>query len=172
MSPLLTAVELCIHQKLDTPALVLMYSSIDIAAWVHSDRRYTNQTEFKEWVNKYLLAANPLPCSAEDLYSARCGLLHNLSSDSQMTDRQRARPIWYAWKPAPLAPLQKLAAFPNAPNPIAMYGDDLFEAICLGLSGLEKELNRADPGNSGHVSWQTQALSKAGLILEYAPHKT
>ncbi len=167
--PLLEATELCISKRLYVPALVLTYSGIDAAAWVNSDRASTDRTAFKDWVGRYVLAAKALPCSADDLYSARCGLLHNLSSDSDMTTRGAARVVWYAWKPAPLAPLQKATAFPGAPNPIAMYGDDLFEGFSLGLVALEAELNRSVSGDAKLQAWQAQARTKANLVLGMVP---
>jgi hypothetical protein len=167
--PLLQAVELCIPNRLFTPALVLTYSGIDAAAWVNTNKPSTDRTGFKEWVDRYLLPAEPLPCSADDLYSARCALLHNLSSDSDMTKLGKARVIWYAWKPAPLTPLEKLAALPHAPNPIAMYGDDLVEAFSLGLVALENDLTRDVSGDDKRLAWQTQARNKAGVVLENVP---
>jgi hypothetical protein len=167
--PLLEAVELCLPRKLYTPAAVLTYSGIDAAAWVNSDKPSTDRTAFKQWVADYLLRAKTLPCSADDLYSARCALLHTLSSDSDMTNRGSARVIWYAWKPAPLAPLQKLAAFPTAPNPIALYGDDLVEGFTLGLVALEGELTRDYSGDKNKQAWQAQARKKANLVLESVP---
>jgi hypothetical protein len=86
-----------------------------------------------------------------------------------MISKGKARPIWYAWKPAPLAPLAKVAAFPTAPNPIAMYGDDLVEAFSLGLVALEEELSRDFSGDAKKLSWQAQALNKATLVLETVP---
>jgi hypothetical protein len=163
--PLLEAMELCVLKRLYSPALVLLYSGIDAAAWVSSEKASTDRTAFKEWVNRYLLPTKSLPCAADDLYSARCAVLHNLASDSDMTKRGLARVIWYAWKPAPLAPLQKLATFPNAPNPLALYGDDLIDAFSLGLVALEGGLAQTIPGDAKHVAWQTQAKNKAGLVL-------
>jgi hypothetical protein len=167
--PLLEAVELCVPRRLYTPALILSYSGIDAAAWVNSEKASVDRTAFMDWVRVYLLRAKALPCSAEDLYSARCGLLHNLSSDSNMTKTGAAREIWYAWKPAPLTPLQRVAALPHAPNPVTMYGDDLVEAFALGLVALEGELTRPCPGDASYLAWQTQAKAKAAVVLSNVP---
>jgi hypothetical protein len=167
--PLLEAVELCVPNRLFTPALVLTYCGIDSAAWVNGDKPTVDRNDFMKWVRDYLLPAKSLRCSAEDLYSARCGLLHNLSSDSGMTRSGAAQVIWYAWRPAPLTALQKVAAFPHAPNPIAMYGDDLVEGFSLGLAALEAKLTQAAAGNAALLAWQTQAKEKAGLVLANVP---
>jgi hypothetical protein len=167
--PVLEAVEICFSKWLGVPALVLTYSGIDAAAWVNSDRPSVDRTAFKDFVSRYLLAAKALPCSPDDLYSARCALLHNLASESDMSKRGAARPIWYAFRQAPLEPLQKAAALPQAPNPIAMRADDLVEAFTLALVALEAELTRSAPGDAVFTAWQTQAKNKAAQVFTFLP---
>ena len=69
------AVGLCLEHDLVNPALILIYSSIDAAAWLWSDsEEKSTRKNFEGWVNEFMLPAAGLECTATDLYGARCGL--------------------------------------------------------------------------------------------------
>ena len=103
--------ELCIHAKLISPALVLVYSGIDAAGGLYaSDPAAPVGARFIDWVTRYLLPATPkLEASAQDLYGARCGLLHNFSSESNLSRRGGARQVQYAWGNSSAATLIEMA---------------------------------------------------------------
>lgn len=96
---LLLGAELCIAAKLISPALVLVYSGIDVAGWLYaSDSKAKTRIRFEMWVVRYLLPAGTgLGVSASDLYGARCGLLHNFGAESDLSRRGEVRQIQYAW---------------------------------------------------------------------------
>ena len=79
------------------PALVLLYWAIDGMAWVSvsGDRHDVNSTDFKTWVESYLLPDSHLDCDADDLWAARCGVVHSQIMDSRKAREGRARHIWY-----------------------------------------------------------------------------
>ncbi|MEK7476392.1 MAG: hypothetical protein AAB152_12270 [Candidatus Coatesbacteria bacterium] len=60
-----------------------------------------NHTIFENWVDRYLLPvlkdkpSAPAKLTKEDLWSARCGVLHEHSSRSDKTRRNKAVPIYY-----------------------------------------------------------------------------
>jgi hypothetical protein len=88
-------IEACMEKGLQRPTLVLLYSAIDVAAWLSNDDPNAGVGKrFMGWVDRYLLKAKPLHCTAADLYSARCGLVHTLTSDSDMSDKRKARRVW------------------------------------------------------------------------------
>ncbi len=94
---LLTVAESCVRDKVTTPALVLIYSGIDVAGWLYAgDPRASPKARFTKWVTRYLLPAEALPVSALELYGARCGLLHNFGSESDLSRRGKVRQIQYA----------------------------------------------------------------------------
>jgi hypothetical protein len=76
-------VEVCIEYAIERgmymPALVLLYSAIDAAAWLSCKQDKHTRKEFIEWVDKWVLPLNKLRCTATDLYSARCGILPRIS---------------------------------------------------------------------------------------------
>lgn len=91
-------IETCREQKLHLPTLVLLYSAIDISAWMtNEDPKAGVGKRFMAWVDQYLLKATPMDCTAADLYAARCGIVHTLSPDSDLSDKGKARRICYAW---------------------------------------------------------------------------
>ena len=80
--------------------LILLYTAIDTMAWVGLSEGDVTRTVFKDWVNRYLLPSSSLPCTADDLYSARCGLVHSHTPESSSTGKGTARQIWYYGKGA------------------------------------------------------------------------
>src|SRR2546430_3498723 len=90
-------IEACLQNSLSAPALILLYSGIDTAGWLDSDQQYATRSSFISWVDKYLLRAKKLACTALDLYAARCGLVHIFTPDSHLSARGDARRICYAW---------------------------------------------------------------------------
>src|SRR2546421_12759111 len=84
---LLTAIETCFKGKRILPGLILLYAHIDIVASLNrppSKNEGTRQS-FKDWVNLYLLPDSDLSCSADDLYAARCGLVHSYMAEARLT---------------------------------------------------------------------------------------
>ncbi|MBI5934972.1 MAG: hypothetical protein HY867_14800 [Chloroflexi bacterium] len=81
-----------------TQLLIILYSAIDTMAWVGLPSGDITRKGFKDWVNHYLLPGTPLQCTADDLYSARCGILHSHTSESSDTSKGAARQIWYYGK--------------------------------------------------------------------------
>lgn len=96
---LLTTIETCFKDKKILPGLILLYAHIDIVASLNrppSKDEGTRQ-DFKDWVNQYLLPNSSLSCSADDLYAARCGLVHSYIAEARLTRSGNAKQIFYAW---------------------------------------------------------------------------
>ena len=92
------APSVCLQNEYWLSALKLIYSGIDNLAWlsrVH-DRPNVEKKDFMDFVNKYLLPGSGLRCSSEELYSARCGLLHSNTAESEISRSGRARYLSYA----------------------------------------------------------------------------
>jgi hypothetical protein len=92
---LLESVEDCLAKRRLLPCLILLYSAIDIVSSLESRR--ASKAAFIAWSDKYLLQGSLLLCTASDLYGARCGILHTLSPESDMSRKGTARHIFYAW---------------------------------------------------------------------------
>jgi hypothetical protein len=48
-------------------------------------------------VNTWMLKNGKLKCTAEELYAARCGVLHSLTPYSTLSEKKGVRKIVYAW---------------------------------------------------------------------------
>lgn len=92
-----SGLKLCFNQGLWLPVLVLLYSWIDSMAWLARDVKNKDVTrgDFLDWCEKYLLIPPDPVCSADDLYAARCGILHSGIAESKLMRDGKARPLWY-----------------------------------------------------------------------------
>ena len=131
---ILQAAKWSLSKKLTIPALVLLYSAIDIAAGLASDNPDINGKEhFVKWVNRYIAPRIRLSCSALDLYGARCGLVHTFGAESTLRKKGRAKQIHYAYGESDPAKLRKLAALAQIDFCVVVHTDDLFEAVREGV---------------------------------------
>jgi len=79
------------------PGFLLLYTSIDIIASLTRPKHAeaTNSKFFKDWVNAYMLPGSDLQCDAEAIWGARCGLLHTLTAESDMSRQKGTKMISY-----------------------------------------------------------------------------
>lgn len=76
-------------------ALILLYSGIDILGALDSADGVASRETFLRWADRYMEPAAKLGCSSLELFSARCGLLHNLSPITNLTKAGEAREFIY-----------------------------------------------------------------------------
>ena len=151
MMQLGAGVEACLEKRLIASGLVLLYSAIDIASWVASDNPNASVRDyFTAWVDGYMLPGKPLRCTALELYSARCGLVHTLTPDSRLTQRG-VRRIAYAWGIGTSSDLHKLIAMSGSSDKfVAVHVEELYEAWRFGLLAFTTELQK-DPQKAAAV---------------------
>jgi hypothetical protein len=110
------AAELLIRVRFNTPALILIYSSIDAASWLSAEDPDGHvQTYFVNWVEKYL-PTDRFNCSSLELWAARNGIVHTLSASSRLTRRGKARPIIYVNRGGDREILERLETIRTAKN--------------------------------------------------------
>jgi hypothetical protein len=85
-------------EALESQLLILLYSAVDTLAWLEAPNADVTRKDFIAWADRYLLRQSSLECTAEDLYGARCGLLHTHGPDSGRARSGLARQIWYYTK--------------------------------------------------------------------------
>ncbi|HBO2499972.1 hypothetical protein ACPTJP_12160 [Pseudomonas aeruginosa] len=95
----LHAVAVLFHNDCNLHALALIYSSIDKMAWLYSSDVDHGRREFMQWVDDFMLAGETRPYDSEDLYAARCALLHTGTVESKLYRDGKARRIIYATGP-------------------------------------------------------------------------
>lgn len=139
-------IEACLKKGLVIPALVLLYSAIDITSWLASDDPNGSVRDyFTRWVQNYMLPSSLLECSALEIYSARCGLVHTLTPDSRLSEQGGIRRIAYAWGTVKSSDLQSLIDRTGwADRLVSVKVEEMYEAWRLGLLAFTEELKQ-DP---------------------------
>lgn len=124
------AIQLCFDRKLIAPGLMILYASLDILAGLNrpEEKQESDSEDFKAWVNTYLLPDSCLNVTAEDLWAARCGLLHNYSPRSRPVIRGGAREIYYTWGPGRVEELEA-AIEASRINAVVLHVDDILRAF-------------------------------------------
>lgn len=88
------AISELVRTRHNDSALILIYSFIDRMAWLNVDD-VSNGNDFKNWVNQYLLPQANFLCTADDLWGARCALLHTGTVVSKDSKNGKARKVQY-----------------------------------------------------------------------------
>ncbi|NNP75519.1 hypothetical protein A7P54_03680 [Acinetobacter sp. Ac_3412] len=77
-------------------AIMLLLIFFDQLGWLSSPKDFSDGGDFKKWLNTYMEFSG-LNCSAEDLWVARCGLLHmGLPYNKQFNDNKNYQIAWYS----------------------------------------------------------------------------
>ncbi len=107
INEMLSAIDICLKSEFFIPSLILIYSCIDIMAWLNRKKSHKDvkASDFIRWVEKYLLPDSGLNCKAIDLYAARCSLLHSYTAESKLSRTAESKlsrkgdvnKIFYAW---------------------------------------------------------------------------
>jgi len=120
------------------PTLVLIYASIDILASLirPESQEDVSRSDYTAWVEKYLLRAGSLPCTALEIYAARCALLHTYGAESRLSREGHARQIVYA-RGAYTGPVELET---NKGEVSVVHVGDLFGAFHRGTTGFLAEL--------------------------------
>ena len=154
---------MCLDQKLQHPCLILIYTLIDSLAWASSDKSSgTVRSRFEQWVVAWL--GSSIPCTATELYAARCAVLHTLTSKADLTKSGKAREIAYAWGIAKVSDLQTAITRAGQTNLVAVHIDQLLDAICVAMGRMLEETQR-NPALERHL----QDAAKQHFVTD-GPH--
>lgn len=153
----------CLSEGYTASALALAYSLIDVLAWLGLPDREedVSSDDFIAWANKYVIPFGSFDCTGEDLYGARCGVLHTSTPSARRVRQGRAVPIVYSWgnkRPYPRAKLESYGM-----TWIMLHVDSLCAATERGASVFWEDLER-DPARL------TAANVRADMLLKDAPN--
>ena len=126
------AIKTCIESRIVLPALVLIYTGMDIVASIERKPGEKVGPSFTSWVERFLLKARPLPCTSTELYAARCGILHTLTPESDFSRSGKARPIVYAWGSGTPPDLEEAARRMAISDMVILHIEDLRWAFLEG----------------------------------------
>ena len=159
--------QLCIDQKLQMPSLILIYTLIDTLAWASSDKKGSVRTRFEGWVTTWL--GSRVLCTPTELYAARCGILHTLTSKADLTVREQVREVAYAWGTAKSEDLQTTIDHLEMENVVAVHIGVLFQAVREAMADmLEKaETDTALASNLNEAAASHLMNEEPELVAQY-----
>lgn len=83
MNSVIWTIDECIKERRLFPSLMLIYSSVDILGSLQTQNGYATADSFKNWVTNYLFSNGTFSFDQDDLWGARCGIVHTMRYDSQ-----------------------------------------------------------------------------------------
>ena len=125
----------CQERNLYLPQLILAFTLIDTMAWAASPKsKKAVRANFEKWVTKWVIPHLEESCTATELYAARCGVLHTLSSEADLTKSGEARQVVYTWGTAQVSDLAAVTENLRPGEFVALHVESLFAAICRGMN--------------------------------------
>ncbi len=142
---LLAAIETEFRAKRITSSLILTYTLIDAIGWLSKPNDSdTVKTSFTLWVDTWLtpkFTAKGIDIRSLDLYAARCGILHRISVDSDLTEAQKARRFLYYFGSSDPAILhQTKTSMPKYHDAIILKLETFWECLIEALEDFDIEL--------------------------------
>jgi hypothetical protein len=131
-------------------ALVLLYSAIDTLAWVSRSAGDVTRADFCRWVDVYMQPQSRLGCTAEDLYGARCSILHSSAAESKLSREGRVNELWYVTSPHAVTRLEAYVQKVGAQAKV-VYFSSLVAAFADGIMQFSDDL-AADPSQHAQCS--------------------
>lgn len=130
--------------KIKTPALILLYSGMDIAGWmVTYGQKKSVQDSFTGWVENYISPAKTLGCTSLELFGARCGVVHTFTPESTLYQKGKVRKVVYAWLPSRVETLREATDLGHLSQQyVAIQGDDLVQTYKQGIRGFLGDLSQ------------------------------
>jgi hypothetical protein len=142
MKQLLDAIEDCLAKHRLVPCLTLLYSGIDVVASLERGPAEKTKAAFVRWVDENLLKAQPLPCTALELYAARCGVVHTFTAESDLSRKGSARRVIYAWGSAKTEDLAAAASLLGRTD-VPVHIRELIDGFRAGLANYLEEVARS-----------------------------
>jgi hypothetical protein len=112
-------------------AVILIYAGMDTMAFLDMPEGQTEVRgrDFIRWAGRYVRFPGSVQVTGEELYAARCGMLHTYTAEARATRSGRARRIGYADKMDPPA----YAAPTAAPDIVLVSVPGLRDAFFRGI---------------------------------------
>lgn len=91
------SIKLLLDAKHTLPALVMLYAAIDILGSLlrPESEPDTKGEYFKKWADDYMIGHSQVAFTSEELWGARCGLLHTHTAASNLSRQGKARQLHY-----------------------------------------------------------------------------
>jgi hypothetical protein len=137
VTDVVTCIEYALKAEMFIPAVILIYSAIDAAAWLSCDNDHHTRKDFISWVDAWMMPLGKLQCTATELYSARCGILHTFTSKTSLTKQGAARQICYVNRASTVAEMDGYLRRVNKTGYVSIHLNDLYDSYKLGYKHFE-----------------------------------
>jgi hypothetical protein len=143
---LIKTIESCFKDKELVSGLILYYSIVDIMAWLSRDPHDADATksDFTRWVEEFLLPGSGLKCTSEELYAARCAIIHSYVPEWGPSTVNKSEPnrIYYVWgKPLKETPGDNKNNTSKKSERVVISVDDLVYALKVAIQRFEDSLS-------------------------------
>lgn len=139
-----SALSLLREARLPGPFLTIYFSTIDVYSSIWSDGE-ADGARYKLFCERYICEHLP-ELTSNELWSARCSIVHTASSESRHTKKGVARELMFCW--GPRGNHKSLDEFiMSLPNPRKYVGvsfEQLEEALKRGIASFADDIN-SDP---------------------------
>ncbi|HLD19029.1 MAG TPA: hypothetical protein VJB90_03400 [Candidatus Nanoarchaeia archaeon] len=137
-------IHVCITNNAPTGAILLTYCAMDAMAFLAmpAGQQKSGRSDFKKWVEKYMKTATgqPYQYDKEDLYGARCGIVHTYGAESDLSKENKCKKIVY--KPNCLKHFYEPAKHPElVVLGLNLFVQDFFDAVDNFLADIEEDQN-------------------------------
>jgi len=161
---LIKSIELTLEKGYITPSLILIYSGIDIVTSLNAEAgKDVTRKSFIAWSNKYLIPQLNQSLKGEDLYAARCAVLHTLTSESDMSRKGNAVQIFYTFGNQKKEGLQDVIEMVGMDHKVIKI-EEFFQGFRNGLANFISEVEH-DEG------LQRRIFARAQRVLAYTDLK-
>lgn len=101
VSEIKRGIRLCIDNKCGGSAVILIYSGIDTMAFLGmpSNQVEVTRRDFESWCDKYVRFSGKQQLTGQELYGARCGMLHTYGIESRSSRAGACRKLGYMDRP-------------------------------------------------------------------------
>jgi hypothetical protein len=131
------SIGILLKERRTLPALILLYAAIDsLGSLLRPETKPdTDGTYFKKWADDYVINPSRPKFKSEDLWAARCGLLHQYTPSSKLSREGRAQQLHYFRTNGNTIPPAMQYAFKEIEKQgkILVDVDVLFEAFTKGV---------------------------------------
>jgi hypothetical protein len=137
-------IHVCLKNNAPTGAIILTYCAMDAMAFLYmpEGKQKVERSDFKEWIKRYMKtdSAQPYQYNEDDLYGARCGIVHTYGPESDLSRENKCRKIVY--KPNSLRHYYEPTKHPDLVIlGIELFIRDFYDAVSNFLLDIEKDDN-------------------------------
>ncbi|MCP3891121.1 MAG: hypothetical protein GY702_19980 [Desulfobulbaceae bacterium] len=139
-----TAIRGCISNDLGLPALTLIYCSIDIMSYLNKEGNEGNKAYFTKWVDTYLISKLKGNIASIDIYASRCGIVHRVSSESDLSTKGKARQLAYTMRKKSINVQEQIDKNNKGHLYATLHIEDLFEAFMQAVEEFRLYLTNSE----------------------------